>query len=80
VKKLKVWNANERYRGQEVAVYICAYSLKDAVKLITPICGYTSAHYARNYWSPCWGNTMNGIAQERGVWVELTHGKVTRLV
>ena len=80
MKTLKIYNGSDwRHRGGHL--YIAAYSLADAVRLVNEayrkIHGYedrpdincVNVNYANNYWSKgCWGNSMDGITPERGVW------------
>ena len=78
-RKLKVWNGrpygvlpkSKWTRGHDAAtVYACARSVNDlrdlclSLGLIAP-----SAGEVRDYWSPCWGNSMDGVEPERGVWI-----------
>jgi hypothetical protein len=81
MKTLKLWNGRDW--GSHGHLYIAAYSLKDAVDLVNAayrkIRGLEdmldvhpmSLTEARNYWNKnCWGNPMNGVVPERGVWWE----------
>ena len=77
-KELKIWNGrgwNMRrpVDGKGVEhVYVAAYSRADAVRLINQAAGYSAVNDAeiKNYFSDgCWGNPMDGITPERGVWV-----------
>lgn len=88
MKKLKIWNGllmlKAKYEAptRQTPVYVCAYSVADVMVLLDTYsrCKITRSEIS-GYWSAgCWGTAMNGIAQERGVWVEFTPGKVTRLV
>jgi hypothetical protein len=74
-KKLKVWNGGDwGHRGGHI--FICAYSWQDAVDLANEACKKVQGHggsftlgYARTYWhAGCWGNSMDGVTPERGVW------------
>ena len=52
-------------------LYVCANSRSHAIKLINQAVGHevVNQNEAKVYWSPnCWGNSMNGITQEIGVW------------
>jgi hypothetical protein len=54
--------------------YVCAHSVSDAVRLLKQVQPYYSDSQLRReidiYWSKnCWGNAMNGITPERGLWV-----------
>ena len=62
-KKLKIWNGRTygKYRKFDTT-YVAAYSQKQAVEIIEKACGlWLSANEIRNYFSPCWGNSMKGI-------------------
>lgn len=51
--------------------YVCAYSRAHAVRLINQArdCDMCSDSELKNYWSEwCWGDQMDGITQEIGVW------------
>jgi len=67
-------------------LYIAAYSVSDAVRLITEFCGCEGRGVKAeitNYFSPdCWGNAMEGITPERGLWIKFGHTgtPVTRLI
>lgn len=80
MRKLKIFNGRDwDCRGGHL--YIAAYSIQDAADLANEayrkLNGYTdrpditptSAGEIRTYWSKgCWGNAMDGITPERGVW------------
>lgn len=88
--KLKIWNG----RGFRMIdgkarkiehVYVAATSRADAVRLINEVAGWASVNdnELKTYYSPCWGNQMDGITPERGVWVTWTRTsteKPTRLL
>ena len=61
---------------------VCAYSRADARRVIAEYTGAVpSDNEIKEYWSDCWGNSMDGIEPERGFWVEFTDGaKPERLV
>ena len=63
--------------------YIGAYSQKHAVELCIQA-GYInmSLRELRVYWSKgCWGNPMNGVEPQVGVWVQETrHDPVKRII
>ena len=68
-KPLKCWNGN--YNGSGSHVYICANSRADAGRLLVEY-GASSRgidKYIKDYYSECWGNAMQGITPERGLWV-----------
>ena len=64
--------------------YVAAYSRADVRRVIEEYTGYKPGDTEiREYWSPdCWGNAMDGITPERGLWVSKGNynEKVTRLV
>lgn len=74
MRKLRIWNGRNFPRGH---MYIAAYSVEDAVRLMTELHGFEPRGIRseiRNYWSPdCWGIAMTGITPERGVWVTDNH-------
>ena len=81
MKTLKTWNGQD-WQSKGGHLYVAAYSLADAVRLVNEayrkisgcedrldINNNPSIGFARTMWSPnCWGNAMNGITPERGVW------------
>ena len=80
MKALKLFNGRDwDCRGGHL--YVAAYSIKDCAKLASeayrevegledrPEIEVVTVNEIRVYWSKgCWGNSMNGIAVERGVW------------
>jgi hypothetical protein len=83
-KRLKLWNGrgwDQRRPPDGKGVehcYVAAYSRADAVRLINQAAGHSwnivSDHEIKVYYNDsCWGNTMDGIEPERGVWVTRTH-------
>jgi hypothetical protein len=51
--------------------YVCANSVAHAIRLINEVAGRNVANYreANEYWNKgCWGNAMDGVQQEIGVW------------
>ena len=94
-RKLKVWNGrgycanasdrDERWksckRNDPLHINICAHSREDARKVIEEYCGkLPSVAELRDYFSPCWGNSMNGITPERGLWIEFEMNKPVKVV
>lgn len=62
MKQLKFWNGRAQGR-RKGTFYIAAYTQKQAAELASKAgggypCGVSEI---RNYFSPCWGNSMNGI-------------------
>jgi len=51
-------------------VYVCAYSKTEAVRIYNEVSrGSITVSEVNNYWSAdCWGNQMEGIEPELGVW------------
>lgn len=75
--KLKFWNGRW-FKHQHL--YIAAYSQVDAVALVAevfPKARFT-LHEIQVYFSNCWGNSMDGIERERGVWVQTDNNKPER--
>lgn len=68
-KKLKLWNG----RGYipKTHLYICAHSKADAVRMLLEIYPARGWLYEiNNYYSPdCWGDAMDNITPERGIWL-----------
>lgn len=97
MKKLKIWNGGD-WEHSGGHVFVCAHSVKDAAELISEayrkIKGYAdrpdinivSVGQIRNYYhSDCWGNSMEGVIRERGVWWAKSdgngrHGKPERVL
>jgi hypothetical protein len=82
VKKIKIWNGRGRGNGEHL--FIGAYSKADACRMLDEL--YTP--FSKSYWKRemttyfvegCWGNPMEGITPERGVWLlqnEYTKNKI----
>jgi hypothetical protein len=71
-RKLKLWNA-PWYPFQGQTLNVAAYSQKDALALLHEL--FPRRHFVtlgeiQKFWSPCWGNSMQGITPERGAWLE----------
>jgi len=69
-KPVKVWNGRGDYRELDGHLYVGARTKKEACSLVTRA-GYfpkLSMNEFTTYWSPCWGNPMEGITPEVGVW------------
>ncbi len=67
-KKLKIWNGRGHGRTYGRGhIYVAAYSQKQAAELVSRACygddcpDNISTNEIRNYYSDCWGNSMNGI-------------------
>ena len=80
-KKLRIWNGGLDGRGAHV--YIAAYSLREAARLLeetrkkvfnvayelNDMLINRNSIEIRDYFSEgCWGNPMEGVTPERGVW------------
>ena len=86
MKKLEIWNGrgyscrnhdDPRWKaGEYYHVYVGAYSRADARRVIEKYCGYLPPDAEiKDYFSKgCWGNTMDGVERERGLWVEFNTG------
>ena len=72
MKEKKIIIMNGRFiKGGHV--YIGAHSKADAVRMLTAYIGYDCGWFneVNNYFSiGCWGNAMQGIKEERGIWVQ----------
>lgn len=93
MSQLKLWNGraidvlgNTR---QSMHIYVAAHSIADLQRLCKELgLNVPSRHEIKTYWSNCWGNPMDGITAERGVWVggrtqpprRLTKGMAKRLI
>jgi hypothetical protein len=75
------WHSGTHGAGH---AYVAAYSKDDAVRVITEALGYEPRGMMselNTYWShDCWGNTMDGITPERGLWICKPHGQPVRQV
>lgn len=75
-QRLRVYNGTLMFhmpnhkQAAQLEVSLCAYSQKDAVALLAEHEHPTTLHEFRGYWNDCWGNSMDGIERERGIWVE----------
>jgi len=71
----KRWDAVPGNRS--VAAYIGAASRADARRVIEEYCGHMPPDSElRDYWSEgCWGNSMDGIELERGLWLQFDPSK-----
>ncbi len=84
MKELKIWNGrpygvlpSTQWKGTHI--YVAAYSMADVQRL----CGelglrIPSTNEISEYWNKgCWGNAMQKIPIERGVWVSDEHLRAT---
>lgn len=68
-KPLRLWNG--RWEDGKTA-FVAAYSRADAGRLLCQAAGKDLRgidNELKDYFNQCWGDTMNGITPERGVWV-----------
>lgn len=64
-KTLKIWNGRGHGKFDRGHIYVAAFSKKQAAELISQACGYrVSVSEITVYYSPCWGNPMNGITAD----------------
>ena len=58
-------------QGKQGHGYIAAYSVADAIRVLDEyVGGRGNSTEIRKYWAhDCWGNPMDGITPERGLWV-----------
>ena len=83
MKQLKLWNGRPygvlpsgQWKGTHI--YVAAYSVADVQRLCGELgLSIPSRNEISVYWSTgCWGNAMEGIAVERGVWVTSDYDRV----
>lgn len=90
MKKLKLWNGrcydvlpkNQwRKDGQTGHVFVAAYSVRDIQQLCDEhgLCKPTNYEVSVFWSAGCWGNTMEGITPERGIWLAYGPGKPERI-
>jgi hypothetical protein len=64
-KQLKIWNGRGHGKHDKGHIYVAAYSQKQATELVSLACyelpDIISVNEIRNYYSPAWGNSMDGI-------------------
>jgi hypothetical protein len=84
MKKLKAWNGRpyevlptSQWKGAHI--YVAAYSVEDVRRLCGELgLSIPSRNEINEYWSKgCWGNAMEGVVAERGVWVGDEYGRST---
>ena len=95
-KQLKIWNGGD-WEHSGGHVWVAAYSRAEVSRLVSE--AYSKIHNRSNqdfnyvtvneikdyYTEGCWGDAMNGIEPERGVWwakanVGGVHGKPERII
>jgi hypothetical protein len=71
-KRLKIWNGALMIRGKQPHIYAAAHSRADLLRMLEAWLGWrVPESEIRDYWSEgCWGRAMDGIAIERGLWVQ----------
>lgn len=88
-KKLKLFNGrgycclnreDPRWKGiptnRNIPASVAAYSREDARRVIGEYCGrMPSVSELRDYWAESWGDMMEGITPERGLWLKFEAGK-----
>jgi hypothetical protein len=80
-KKLKIWNGRGHGKFTDSHIYVCATSQKHAAELISnATSAYVTSNEISKYYSNCWGNSMDGIEPEVGVWVSERNGKNVRKI
>ena len=56
---------------------VAAYSRADARRVIAEYCGMDIGDSElRDYWSMGWGDNMQSVKPERGLWIDLGKGPV----
>ena len=62
MKVLKVWNGRGHRKYDKAHIYVAAYSQKQAIELVNEACNcWIGLSEIRNYYSPVWGDNMEGI-------------------
>jgi hypothetical protein len=76
--KLQLWNGGDSRGG---SYYVCATTKKNLIELLHRA-GYKlmTMRELNMYWSPTWGNAMNGITPEIGVWFQRSHDEKPRKI
>ena len=95
MKQLKIWNGrcyshpinkNELWKNRKQKetphIFVCAHSMADAARVCEQYFAQPpSRNEMKEYWSPnCWGNSMDGITPERGLWIQFRSEKPVRVV
>ena len=72
MKTLKLYNGRWNAYGKYRHCYIAAYNRADAGRLYAQASGGTRGvdYELRDYFSKCWGDSMDGIIPERGLWLQ----------
>ena len=69
MKKLKTWNGNTFYTGNQAPAFICARTKKRAIELFKKLGPSCTAYYFNGAWSQGGCDLIKSIATEEGVWV-----------
>lgn len=77
-KKIRCWNTGD---GRNTSYYVGAYSRAHATRLLVRAGLDTTERHMKTHASECWGNAMNGVTPEVGVWFEKPRwsGKMMRV-
>ena len=71
-KQLKCWQGIgfvPQLGEKEAWIYVAAYSISDIATVCAEVGLFPpSYNEVKKYWYGTWGNNMNGIPIERGVW------------
>lgn len=70
-------------RSYQIHAYVCANSRADALRLIAEYADLPrgAAHAIQKYWHMgSWGNSMNGITPERGLWLQFGSRTPVRVI
>lgn len=74
-KQLRLWNGRPygvlpHSEWKNAHVCVAAYSMEDARRVCLEAgMRDPGVREIKEYWSECWGNDMDGITPERGIWV-----------
>lgn len=65
------WSVRQTAEVNDAHAFVAAYSIADAQRLVSEYTGRpTSISEIKSYWSKnAWGNAMDGITPERGIWI-----------
>lgn len=85
MKTLRIWNGRGHGKWTRGgSFYIGAYSRRQAARLLCKACGHPEddfwiGRYSREmkgyYAEGCWGNAMEGIAPELGLWATKSYNE-----
>lgn len=75
-RKLRFFNGRGHGKYNKGTIYVAAFSMAEAARLVSKSCypdldrdDLIRVNEIKNYYSPCWGNPMDGInPTEPGVW------------